>query len=203
MKGVPILPPRLWTAEEQARLVELYPLHSNPEIGHLLNRTESAVLGRAAKLGLVKPDGFKNTGRYNAGNVPFNKGKPFPSTGRSAETQFKPGKKPGNYKPVGSERLSKDGYLQRKMTDTGYPPRDWVAVHHVIWREAGREIPPKHIVVFKDGDKTNIVLDNLELISMAENMKRNTYHQYGPEISAVVQLRGAITRQINKRSKSA
>jgi hypothetical protein len=30
-------------------------------------------------------------------------------------------------------------------------------------------------------------------------MRRNSYHQYGPEVAKAVQLRGAITRQINKR----
>lgn len=32
-------------------------------------------------------------------------------------------------------------------------------------------------------------------------MSRNTMHNYGPEIARVIQLKGAITRQINRRTR--
>jgi hypothetical protein len=76
-------------------------------------------------------------------------------------------------------------------------------VHRLVWLAAGREIATGHVVVFKDGDKRKFALDNLEMVSRADLMRRNSFHQYGPEIASIVQLRGAITRQINKRSKSA
>lgn len=201
MKGVPTLPPRKWTEAEDYQLRLLYPTHSNPEIGRILNRTEPAILGRAAKHGLKKPEGFENSGCFKPGNQSHNKGKSFPPRGRSSETQFKKGVKPHSWKPIGSERLSKEGYLQRKIADTGYPPRDWVSVHHIIWKEAGNEIPKGHIVIFKDGNPKNLQIGNLELISMVENMRRNSYHNYGPEIAKLVQLRGAITRQLNMKEK--
>ena len=75
-------------------------------------------------------------------------------------------------------------------------------VHHIVWREAGREIPRGYRLTFKDGNKRNFALDNLELVSIADMMRRNTVHNYGPEIAQLVQLRGAITRQINRRSKA-
>ncbi len=59
-----------------------------------------------------------------------------------------------------------------------------------------------HAVAFKDGNKQNIALDNLELVSRADLMKRNSYHNYGKEIAQLVQLKGAVTRQINKRERN-
>ena len=58
-----------------------------------------------------------------------------------------------------------EGYLQRKMADTGVTRRDYVNVHHLIWREAGNDIPPGHILIFRDGNKANFALENLELIT--------------------------------------
>lgn len=85
------------------------------------------------------------------------------------------------------------------LTDTGVTRRDFVCIHHIVWREAGREIPSGHALVFRDGNKRNFALNNLELVSRAELMRRNSVHNYGPEIARIHQLQGAITRQINKR----
>ena len=42
------------------------------------------------------------------------------------------------------------------------------------------------------------------LMTRAELMKRNSYHnRYPKEVARLVQLRGAVTRQINKRSNQA
>jgi len=190
---------RPWTAAEDNRLRALYDTMPASAIARELGRTKSAVKNRVNIIGLTKGH---NCGRFEQGMAPWNKGKAFDSGGRSHETRFKPGHKPVQTKPLGSERVSKEGYLQRKMTDTGYPPRDWVPVHHIVWREAGREIPRGYRLTFKDGNKRNFALDNLELVSIADMMRRNTVHNYGPEIAQLVQLRGAITRQINRRSKA-
>ena len=191
------MPGRVWTTDEDARLRELYDTIPASAIGKLLGRSKSSIKNRTHVLGLTKGH---NSGRFDKGITPWNKGKRYDSGGRSHETRFKPGDRPKTYKPVGSERVSKEGYLQRKMTDTGYPPRDWVPVHHVVWREAGREIPSGFRLTFRDGNKRNFSLDNLELVSIADMMRRNTFHNYGPEIARLVQLRGAITRQINLRN---
>jgi hypothetical protein len=48
-----------------------------------------------------------------------------------------------------------------------------------------------------------ITLGRLELISRAENMRRNSYHtRYPKEVAQLIQLRGALNRQINKRLKA-
>lgn len=148
--------------------------------------------------------------RFKPGHATWNKGISWNAGGRSAETRFKKGRPASeafNYAPIGSHRVTKDGYLEEKITDDPNisPSRRWVAVHRLIWESANGPIPAKHIVVFKPGMRTinpeEITIEKVECISRAENMRRNSYHQYGPEIASLIQLRGAIARQINKQEK--
>ncbi len=205
-----------WTAEQEAIVSARYPHEKTEKIAADLDIPLSKVYAKADRLGLKKtpeylasPDAQRlrrgdNVGaayRFPKGHVPFNKGMKGVCYEGCKQTQFKKGQKSHTWTPIGTERLSKEGYLQRKMTDTGVTRRDYVAVHHLIWKEAGRDIPEGYALSFKDGNKTNITLENLELVSRADLMKRNTYHNYPKEIAQLIQLRGAVQRQINKRSK--
>lgn len=199
-----------WTSDQIYTLTKMYPVERTIDIANELGLPLLAVRRKAKKLGLKKSDVFwqsKNSGRikdsnkatqFKPGIAPWNKGKHVDVGGRSIETRFKPGSKPSNWKPIGSERLAKDGYLQRKLTDTGYPPRDWVGVHIILYQEHHGPIPDGHIVKFKDGNKKNIQISNLELISRIENMKRNSLYQYPKEIIDLHRLRGTVNRQINR-----
>jgi len=203
-----------WNDAEDAVLRLRYPDTPSIDIAEQLGLDIKQVYQRAAALGLRKSKEFLSSpesgrlvpgstigmsGRFNASHTPWNKGTKGLVLG-GKETQFKPGQVPHTWKPIGSERIA-DGYLQRKLTDTGYPPKDWVPVHHIVWREAGREIPAGHALIFKDGNRSNITLDNLELISRVELMRRNSVHNYGPELAELVRVRAQITRQINKRER--
>jgi hypothetical protein len=192
---------RPWTPEEEAQLAALYPDHERGEIAILLGRTSTAIKSRVNRLGLRKTGG--NAGRFLPGHAPWNKGIPFRSGGRSVETQFRPGNRPHTWHPVGHERITDEGYHQRKLTDTGVTRRDYVNVHWIIWRAAGRDIPPGMALVFKDGDKANSALDNLELVTRAELMRRNSVHRNHPQIVELMRLRAVITRKINQRSPAA
>jgi hypothetical protein len=212
---------RFWTKREIAVIRREYPHKDTARIAKRLKRSRIACYQRAQILGLKKSAAYMKRQRalerarlqtagvpyrFGKGHVPANAGlrRPGYSPGRMSETQFKKGNRPHTWMPIGSHRYSKEGYLQQKVTDTGYPPRDWVAVHILLWIEANGPVPPGHAVSFKDKDKTHIVLDNLELISRGELMKRNSYHyNYPKEIGELIQLRGAVQRQINRRERHA
>lgn len=206
----------LWTAAEVERLTALYPDTRSEAVAATLGCTVGQVYTKASAIGLKKSAEYlasalacrlrrgDNVGagfRFQKGAQPWNKGIKFDSGGRSHETRFKPGQVPHTWKPVGSERFSKEGYLERKMTDTGVTRHDFVQVHRLVWIEHNGPIPAGHAIAFKDGDKTHIAIDNLELLTRAQLMARNTIHNYPKEIAELVQLRGAITRQINKRER--
>lgn len=116
------------------------------------------------------------------------------------ETQFKKGSKPRNWLPIGSLRLSKEGYQQRKVTDTGYQPRDWVAVHKLHWEEHHGPVPSGHCLCFRDANKQNIELANLELITRAERMRRNTIHRFPPELKDTIRQLNKLKRAISEAS---
>lgn len=206
---------RAWSAAEIAMLRQRYPHELARAIAEDLSRPLHQVHSKANALGLVKaPEFFIGTesgrfdgtrgssSRFSKGNRPWNTGmKGLKVGGRAAETQFKRGSKPHTWMPIGSERIRSDGYLERKMTDTGYPPRDWVTIHTLLWQEHHGEIPAGHVVVFKDRDKTNIQLDNLELISRAEMCRRNSIHRFPPELKATIRAVGKLKRLIKERER--
>lgn len=209
-------PRTAWTEQQVEEIRRRYPHEKTDKIAADLGLPVARVYSKAAWMGLAKtpeylasPDAQRlqrgdNVGaacRFQKGHVPANKGVKGISYPGMEATQFKKGQHPHTWKPIGTERLSKEGYLQRKVTDTGYPPRDWVGVHILLWRENHGEIPAGHKVVFKDRNKQNIAIENLELLSNAEMMKRNSFHNYPKEVAQLIQLRGAVQRQINKRSK--
>ncbi|WP_375191828.1 HNH endonuclease signature motif containing protein [Marinobacter sp.] len=191
-----------WTVQHDAWLRDLYPDTPNKTIAKIMGRSEAAVDNRAVKLGLVKSPEYLATkpGCFKPGLKPWNKGKPFNPGGRSAETRFKKGHNPHNWCPIGHERVSKDGILERKVTDTGVTKADFVPVHVLVWEAEHGPVPEGHIVIFKDGDRRNFDPSNLECISRAENMRRNTVHRLPKEVALTCQLLGALNRQINKRA---
>lgn len=207
-----------WTPKEDAVLAYLYPDNRTADILPFLpGKTKSSLYYRAEKLGLKKSPGLaarltaeamanpNHGGRkahFKKGEPTWNKGKSYMPGGRCSDGWFQKGRRPHTWNPIGHERITRDGILERKISDTGVTRVDYQPVHRLVWLESGNAIPHGHIVVFKDGNRSNICIENLECISRQENMRRNSYHQYGAEVAKVVQLRGAITRQINKLEKS-
>ncbi len=226
-----ILPPRRpWLKSELELLRAEYPNELTYKTAKKLGRPMSTVYNRAQRIGLEKSAAFKASPasgrihkghaergvatRFHPGQAPWCKGRKTGTHGRSGETQFKKGRpahEARNYVPIGTEKIDvKRGVLVRKITDDPsiYPVARWRPVHVMTWEAAHGPVPRDHIVIFRRGMKTliaaEITIDRLELVSLAENMRRNSYHtNYPPEIRQVIQLRGAVQRQINRRERNA
>lgn len=115
-----------------------------------------------------------NTGRtgcFEKGHVPSNKGKKMSEEvyEKAKDTMFKKGNVPHNYRPVGSERVNKDGYIEVKTRD----PKTWKLKHRLIFEAANGKIPHDSIIIFRDGDKQNVNLDNLLIIKKSVNAVLN------------------------------
>jgi hypothetical protein len=211
---------RRWTAAETALMRRLYPDTPTAAIATRLNRPVYTVYQAAARFGLKKSDAYlaspdacrlrrgDHVGaatRYPKGHEPANKGhrRPGYGPGRMKETQFKKGERQGVavrlYKPIGTERISKDGYLERKIHD-GLPLQSrWRAVHLLLWEAANGPLPKGHAVCFANGRKADIRLANLTLVTRADLMRRNTVHNLPAPLPQTIQLLGALTRQIRRR----
>lgn len=220
------MPRHLWTAQEQALLCAFY--HDTPTrgIAVALGMTEAQVYTQAFRLGLQKsraliaeqardhtsmPAHHSHRSRFGKGNVPWNKGTHWTSGGRSAETRFKAGTLNGRAAqlalPVGTLRIVGNNLERKVGTTSGSPHLRWHPVHRLVWIAAHGPVPAGHLVVFRPGMHTHaeaeITVDRLELVTYAENMRRNSVHTVlPPELARVAQLRGALTRQINRRSRS-
>jgi hypothetical protein len=188
---------RYWTAAQIRKLRRLYPNTAAPELARRLRRTRSAIDNIASKLGLRKSPEFLAANCLQKGNVPWNVGKRGYMGANVAS--FRNGNLPWTWRPVGSERLTKDGLLQRKVADTRSKSLDWKLVHVLVWEAANGPVPAGHIVIFRDRDRRNFDPANLECVTRAENMRRNTYHRYPKAVASLIQLRGALNRQINRR----
>ncbi len=99
--------------------------------------------------------------------------------------------------------MTKEGYLQRKVTDTGNTVRDYVEVHRLLWEEHHDPIPEGHVVIFKDGDRTHITLDNLMLISRAELVVLNKTGLINvePELKQAAQAVAQLRIQHRRRKR--
>lgn len=209
---------RLWEASDDALLRAIYPDTPNAAIAKQLRRSVHGIYGRAEKLGLHKSEAYlasphacrlrrgDHVGRkfwYPKGHVPANKGarRPGWGPGRMKETQFRKGES-RNKMPIGSTRLDADGYLLRKVSDVPHVLQNvnWKPEHRLLWIAAHGPIPDGHKLRFRDGDRTHVHLDNLELVSDAAMMKRNSVHNLPPELDKTIQLLGALNRQIRRRT---
>lgn len=201
--------PIKWTEEKINLLRQLYPSNLTKDIAHIFGITPKALSQVALKHGIRKNPEIRarngESGQFKKGLVPFNKGKKWDDymseEGRrnSSRTQFRRGQLPHNIRPMYSERINDLGYVEIKVP--GH--RKFVMKHRWIWEAHHGPIPKDHIIYFLDGDKSNCEISNLGIMTRAENRRRNgLWSRYPKEIAELHQLKGALTRQINKHRKS-
>lgn len=219
---------RALSPAEIALLRRLYPDARSQDLVCIFDRPISVIYQAAQRYGLRKSAAFhanaKLSGRFTSltcagvayqfrkGHEPANKGirRPGWAPGRMRETQFKAGRPPQearNYKPIGSTRIVY-GNLEVKVTDDQslVPARRWRPVHTLVWEAAHGPVPRGHIVRFLPGRHTTvreaITLDCLELITHAENMRRNSIHKrLPPPLKRAVMTLGQLNRRIREREQ--
>jgi hypothetical protein len=218
---------RGWSQSELRLVKKLYPDRRTTEIAKLLKRGVYSVYNAAHKLGLKKSQEYIErycrlqkgqthcgvSARFKKGQVPANKGLKRPGwhAGRMKETQFKKGERSGiaakNWVPIGTILPDAEGYLRIKVraAEHGKEPtgfgnmKCWPLYNRYLWELHKGPIPPRHTVIFKDGDRSNCAIENLELLSMADNMRRNSiWKRMPPELIQVILLNGALKRRIRR-----
>lgn len=119
------------------------------------------------------------------------------------KTSFKKGNVPANYKPVGTERVDRDGYVLIKVSDKGEWHERWRHKHKVIWEQANGPIPEGHVIIFLDRNKQNITLENLQLITQSQLARMNYNHLFykDPELTKTGTVIADIFNKIGERKK--
>jgi hypothetical protein len=210
-----------WTAKEKRALRTLYPHIRSEEVTRILGRPLSSVYRMAAKLRVKKSAAFNRSVlsgrlvpgnadrgaayRFRKGQVPANKGlrRPGWAPGRMRETQFKKGQWPANKDPdfyvLGALRVNTHGYIDMRVS---FEPgaMGWRCLHKILWEDANGPVPKGHRLRFKDGDRLNVDLANLELVALADAMRRNSVHNLPKPLKDAIQALGNLKRTINRRT---
>lgn len=188
---------RYWTTDEDELLREVYPDRLTADLLSMFpGRTCSALNSRASLLKLAKSAAFfasPLSGRVSKDNdigintrfppkMPgWNKGMKLKdymspeSYERVKTTHFKKGIVPHNWLPIGSERITIDGYIEIKVRDLnkGKSTENYELKHRWIFEKEHGLIPDNMNIIFKDNNRQNCNIENLELISKSENLRRN------------------------------
>jgi len=202
-------------------VVRRYPTEDTKLIASDLNITVDSIYKIAARFNVKKCkeylDNWRLSGRgrmiesgkafrFKKGNKSWNKDKnpkdymPADSYAKITRTQFKKGGLPPNTKHDGAISLRKDksgvSYYYIRIAKA-----KWMPLHVKIYQDAYGPIPKNHIIVFKDRNPLNVVLDNLECITREQNMLRNSLHRLSPEIKQTIRILTKLKKTIRNGKK--
>ena len=138
------------------------------------------------------------TGRFEKGNVPFNKG--TKGLMRANKTSFKKGNIPSNHKNVGYERINVDSYIEIKVEE----PNVFKLKHRIIYEQNCGKIPKGHKIIFADGNKLNLDLNNLILVTDSEEliMNRNKLRYKDSNLTKTGHLIAKVIDKTNERKRN-
>lgn len=177
--------PRRYTEKEHEFMKMYVPGHTYREIMEEFNRRFSPPINLSQIKGYI---GYRklNTGKtgwFKKGMTSHNKGKKMSKEvyEKVSPTMFKEGNKPHNTHPIGTEMVLSDGYVWVKIDDQPKAKKNvnWRQKHRLVWEEVNGPVPDGCLVIFLDGDKTNCSLENLHLVTKAQNSKLNNFHFRG------------------------
>lgn len=195
----------IYSTEEDKFLIDNVKGITLKELTNKFNRrfnytlSESAIANRKYKLKITS--GITG-GQFHKGFKPHNKGKKWgeymseESQKNSLKTTFKKGNVPFNHREVGSERINKDGYIEIKVSE----PNKWQLKHRYLYEKEYGKIPDGHNLIFLDGNKQNLKLSNLKLISKAEDLIMNNNKLFTDDKN-LTETGTLIAKVINKYSK--
>ena len=162
-----------YTDEMKQFILDNYKGRYNQELADLFNqKLNTNISSRTIKS--YKANNKLNsglTGKFRKGQTPHNKGKKMPKEvyEKVKHTMFAKGNVPPNHRPVGSERISKDGYIEVKVAE----PNKWRLKQRVVYEETKGKIPEGCPIIFLDGNKRNFDIDNLRCITRSELLYLN------------------------------
>ncbi len=165
-----------YTDEEKNFLAEFVPGHTHKEITEEFNRrfSENLTVGQIKGSITRYKLNTGRTGRFEKGHITHNKGQKGVCAKGCEKTWYQKGGLPHNTKPIGYERITKDGYIEVKIamrpgdTENGY---NFVPKHRLLWEKMNGPIPAGCKVIFLDGNKRNFKLENLAIVTNAENLE--------------------------------
>ncbi len=197
---------RYWTAEDENLMRQHYADIPTGILSKQLQRSCQALRNKAYDLGVQKNIYDRNNGntRFAHGNTPWNKGKKYTlKKKRRPQKNIPPNHNAHNSLPIGSVRRDGDRYARIKVSNVYKATKvtNWPLLHVHMWEQQNGPVADGHIISFKNGNRYDIRLENLEMITRAENLVRHSIQTYPPEIAAIQHQRSVLTRIINQKFK--
>ena len=158
-----------WTDEEKEYLASIVKGSTYKEITKQMNNkfeydfSEEQIKGMMHRNKLTTGTG----GYFKKGSTPWNKG--LKGYMGANKTSFKKGTIPPNQVPIGTESITKGGYIKVKVGE----PNKWKLKQRYIYEQHYGEIPKSHNVIFADKNIRNFDINNLVLVSKAEMLILN------------------------------
>ncbi len=201
-------------------IISRYPNEKAQTLADEYNVSLSTIYKTAYRYGVKKSEKFINSplsGRVQKGNslspaTQFKKGATHPWKGKRVEMiiknkkrlqhwrekcLWKKGHKPYNTAKDGEIRWrSNPGYYFIRISE-----RNWIFLHRYMWEKNHGKISIGFNVIFKDGNRRNCKVENLECISNADLAIRNSIHRYPKEIKDTIYAVTSLQKVINKQQQ--
>jgi hypothetical protein len=176
-----------WPPQVGEYIVEVAEGRSREEITRLVNARFGAGTMTQAQVDAYMCRNKIRSGvdcRFRPGGTPFNKGRKGWHPPGCEKTWFPAGQLSINAAPIGTEQERDDGYVYVKLRD-GHGMKNWMQKHRMIWEQAHGQIPPGSVVIFLNGNRRDFRLENLQMVSRAENavMCKRGLHSSNPEFT--------------------
>ena len=132
--------------------------------------------------------------KFKKGQVAWNKG--LKGVNGTSESRWKKGNIPHTARPIGYERINRDGHIEIKVEGQ----RQMVYKHRWTWEQHHGEIPTGMVVSFRNGIRTDCRIENLILLTRSELARLNqSYIKYStPETHESCVLLAKIKDASNK-----
>jgi len=207
---------KLWTESDLLILKKEYPSTQSVLIAEKLDRSIKAIYSQANLMGLKKTEEFnrsESSGRMKDGQfgkaTQFQKNHKSFNTGmkwddfmtvqgkaNSLRTTFKKGNLPPNTLHDGMITTRTDSKTKRTYKFIRIALAKWQMLHVYNWEQVNGKLPKGKILAFK-GSTDDCSIDNLILITRAENMKRNSIQRYPEEIKQTIRVLTKLKKTIN------
>ena len=144
--------------------------------------------------------------RFQKGHTPFSKGKKWDeymspeSQARSRMTTFKKGDTPHNTQPLGSISIMV-GYWVMKVSHTGNQHQKWKFLHRLLWEKEKGPIPKGMNVVFRNGDRNDIRMENLMLMDRKEMARYTPMDDSEPEMQRFSEIVARVAAKVAEKMK--
>lgn len=200
-----------FTPEEDEFLKKNYLVIPAKRMAIMLGRHENTARQRMKILNIMPPleviQKFKMGSRFKPGCTPTNKGKKqseyMTEEGIriSSATRYKKGNKPHNTKEGTGIIITKTDSKGLKYKVIKIADAHWQFLHRHIYEKEFGPIPKDKILVFKNGNQMDCRIENLELITRAENLERNSDRHYSPELKQAIRTLNIFTKKIKQHEK--